>query len=157
MWPPSSCAAGRRLSEVAKSPTQAARPTGWRRRLATGVCGIEDRRERAKNQRRAEDGADTRRVGKFGYEFCMQDAEDKRGYGDDEPDERARRADVEQRALRSNRRANQDESAKRADQRWKWNEVRIAGMNVMMAAGEIVTEFVREQNRKQREREGQVR
>ena len=84
---------------------------GMEKEIGDGRVRIEDRRERVKDQRRAEDGADMRRVGEVGNELCVQDAEDQRGYGDDEADERAGRADVEQRALGSNRRANQDESA----------------------------------------------
>ena len=45
---------------------------------------------------------------------------------------------------------------KRADQRWEGNEVRISGMDVMVAAGEVVAEFMNEQDGEQSEREGQA-
>ena len=86
----------------------------------------------------------------------MQDAENQRGDGDDETDQRADGADVKQCASGADGRAHQNESAERADQRGKGNEERIAGVNVVMAAGEKMAEFMSQQNSEQREGEGQA-
>lgn len=53
-------------------------------------------------------------------------------------DERAGRADIEEGAGGANGRTDHDEGAKGADERRKGNEEGVAGVNVMMAAGEEV-------------------
>jgi len=79
----------------------------------------------------------------------VDDAEDERGNGDQEANERAGSADVEKGTGGANGRTDEDERAERADQRGERNEERIAGMNVVMATREKVAEFVSEQNREQ--------
>jgi len=53
MWPPSSWAAGKRLSEVAKSPTQAARPNRMKQERARAMPGCNPASEEAQEQRSA--------------------------------------------------------------------------------------------------------
>src|SRR5882757_9897224 len=109
------------------------------------------------DERRAENGAGAVGIGEAGNDLCVNDAEDERGYRDDESEERAGCADIEESARGPNRRTNENECAEGADQRREWNEVGIARVNVMMAAGEVVAEFVGEKNREECQREGQTR
>jgi hypothetical protein len=95
-------------------------------------------------------------IGEAGHDFGMQDAEEERGHGDDEADERAGGADVKERSARADRRANHDEGAESADQRWKRNEIGIGGMDVVMAAGEVMAKFVDEEDGEERQRERQA-
>ena len=124
--------------------------------LCDWSVGIEERCESVEDERRAEDGADVIWIGESGDDFGVKDAEDERGHGDDEADERAGGADVKECPARADRRANHDEGAERADERWERDEERIGGMNVVVAAGEVVAELVDEQDGKQRQREGQA-
>ena len=86
----------------------------------------------------------------------MNDSIEEGWDGEDEADEWARSAHIEKRAVGANGGANQDESAERADERRKRKKVRIAGANVVMAAGEEVAEFVGKKNSEQREGEGEA-
>jgi len=91
------------------------------------------------------------------HEFRMNDSVEKSRNGENEAHERARSANVKEGAVGADGGADQNESAERANERWKRKEVRIAGTNVMMAAGEEVAEFVGKKNGKQREGEGEAR
>ena len=114
------------------------------------VCGVgamvKNRREEMQDERSTEDdlvfGRDAEARDKLG----VDDAVDERGNGDEKTDERAGRADVEERARGANGRTDEDKGAERADQRGEGNEERIAGTNVVMAAREKMAEFVSEQN-----------
>ena len=157
MWPPSSWATGRRFREVAKRPTQAARPMGWSKSVPGEMPGWSDGSEETQEQ------AECRRRGrrclrscKAGNDFRVENAVGECGNGENETDERAGSADVEECAGGANRRTNQDESAEGADERGEGNEERIAGANVMMAAGEEMAEFVGEKNGEQSEGEGEA-
>ncbi len=86
----------------------------------------------------------------------MKDAEDERGDRDDKADERAGGADVEERAGGANGRTDEDERAQGADECGEGDEERIAGANVVVAAGEEVAEFVGEKNGEEREGEGEA-
>src|SRR5712691_8356266 len=77
--------------------------------------------------------------------------------GEDETHKRARSANIKEGAVGANGGADQNESAERANERWKRKEVRIAGANMMMAAGKEVAEFVGKKNGKQRKGEGEAR
>ena len=90
------------------------------------------------------------------HEFCMNDSVEKSRDGKDEAHKRARSANIKEGAVGTNGGADQNESAERANERWKGKEVRIAGANVMVAAGEEVAEFVGEKNGEQREGEGEA-
>src|SRR5208283_605035 len=52
------------------------------------------------------------------------------------------------------RRTNQDKRAECPDQRGRGNKHRVAGADVVIAAGEVMPQFVRQKNRQQRYREG---
>ena len=79
----------------------------------------------------------------------MDNAVDKRGYRDEETNERSGCANVKERTSIANRGANKDEGAERADQRGEGNKEWIAGMNMMMAAREKMAQFVDQKNRQQ--------
>jgi len=129
---------------------------GMKKDVANRSVWVEERGESAEDQRSAEDGARVRGIGEAGYDFCVKHAEDERGDGDDEADDRAGCADVEEGAARPDRRANHDESAEGADQRRERDEERVGGMNVVMTAGEVVAEFVDEQDGQQSDGEGEA-
>lgn len=112
-------------------------------------AGVNDPREKAKKQRHAENNVRVRGVNDAGSDLGMKDAKDESGQGKDEADQGAGSADIEEGARGANRRTNHDESAERADERWERNKKWIARMNVMVAAGEEVAEFMGEKNDEQ--------
>ena len=122
-----------------------------------GRMRIEKRRESMNDERRAQDGADVFWIGEAGHDFGVKDAEDECGQRDDESEERAGGADVKECALGSNRRADEDECAECAYEAGERHEIGIAGVDVMVAAGEIVAEFVNQENGQECEREGKAR
>jgi len=135
-------------------------PGGAADRMQEKIAGVravtKQRREELKQEWSAEDEFVVGGDGQAGYEFGVQYAVDERGDRDDEADERTGGAHVEERAIGANGRANEDEGSERTDERGKRNEERIAGTDVVMAAGEEVAEFVSEKNGEQREGEGQT-
>jgi hypothetical protein len=86
----------------------------------------------------------------------MNDSVEEGWDGEDEAHKRARSANIKEGAVGADGGANQNESAERANERWKGKEVRITGANVMMAAGEEVAELVGKKNGEQREGEGEA-
>jgi hypothetical protein len=76
----------------------------------------------------------------------MKDAVHQGGEGEDEADERAGSADVEEGASGANGGAHENESAECADEGRKGNEERIAGVDMVVTAGEEMAEFVGEKN-----------
>src|SRR5579862_991021 len=129
---------------------------GMKKNVCDRRVRIKDRGESAEDEGRAEDGADVIWIGKAGHDFGVKDAEDECGDGDDEADERSGGADVEECASRADRGANHDEGAEGTDQRWEGNEIGIRRMDVMVSAGEVVAEFVNEQDAEKRQSEGQT-
>ena len=113
--------------------------------------------EKSHQQRHTEGDVGVIEIRETGHEFRMNDSVEKSRDGKDEAHERARSANIKKGAVGANGRADQDESAERANERRKGKEVRIAGPDVMMAAGEEVAEFVRKKNGKQRKGEGEAR
>src|SRR5260370_3661585 len=142
--------------QVERSGEQAY-PGGAADGMKEEVCGVsamvKNRREKMQDERSAEDDLVIRWRGEAGDKLGVDDAVDQRGNGDEEADKRSGRADVEQCACGANGRTDEDEGAKRADQRWEGNKERIAGVNVVVAASEKMGEFVSEENRKQCKRE----
>lgn len=118
---------------------------------------MQDHLEKAQEQRSAKDDLGVCGAGESGDVLGVEHAVDKCRYSENETDERARGADIKQRTVGADRRTNQDKCAKGANQRGKRNEKRIAGADVMMAAGEEVAEFVCEKDGKQSEGERQAR
>ena len=86
----------------------------------------------------------------------MKDAINQSGNGEDKADERAGSAYVKKRTRGANRRAHEDERAESADERGEGNEERVACMNVMVAAGEEMAEFVGEKNGQQSDGKGKA-
>src|SRR6266481_3632581 len=108
---------------------------------------MKNRREKMEDERGAENDFVFGGHGEAGNKLGVHDAIDQRGNSDQEADERPRSVDVKERACSANGRTDEDERAERADQRGKGNEKRIAGMNMVVAAGEKMSEFVGEENR----------
>ena len=111
-------------------------------------AGMEEGVEEPEEERNAEDdgvlvGID---VGDSRNKAGMKDAVEKGRDGKDEADQWAGSANVKESAGGANGRAHQDKSAEGADEGWKGNEERVAGANVMVAAGEVMTEFVGEKD-----------
>jgi len=120
-------------------------------------AGMQEGVEKSQQQRHAEGNVSVTEICKTRHEFRMNDSVEKSRNGKDEAHQRARSANIKEGAVGANGRADQNESAERANERWKGKEVRVAGANVMMAAGEEVAEFVGKKNGKQREGEGEAR
>lgn len=117
---------------------------------------VNDPGKEAKKQRHAEDNVRMRGVDDAGCDLGVKNAEEERGHCKNEAYQWAGRADIEERAGGANRRTNHDEGAESADERWEGNEKRIARMNVVVAAGEEVAEFVSEKNDEQCDGKGQA-
>ena len=133
MCPPSSCQSGSRFSAVANNPTHAARPTGG----SSSQFGSASRmRQRDKNRI---SGGLPKTIAAFvctpGTIFALAIANAIAGTANRNPTT-ARRCHVKKRAPRGNRRTNANERAKRAEQRRRGNEIRIAGVNSVIVAGE---------------------
>jgi hypothetical protein len=88
---------------------------------------------------------------------CMQDSVRERGQSKQKTHQWPGSADVKKGARGSNGRADQDERAEGANQSGRGNEERIARMNMVITAGEVMTEFMREQNGQERNRKRQSR
>jgi hypothetical protein len=119
-------------------------------------AGMEHGVDQAQQELRAKDEVDVLQVGEAGNNFCVQDAVDQGGNGENEADQGAGSADVEECAGGADGGADQNECAEGADEGWEGKEERIAGANVMVAAGEEMAEFVGEQDGEQREGEGEA-
>ena len=147
---------GKKIERSGEEPDPGSAADRMQEKIAGVRAVTKQRREKLKQEWSAEDEFVVGGDGQAGYEFGVQDAVDERGDRDEEADERTGGADVEERAVGANGRTDEDEGAQRADERGKRNEERIAGADVMMAAGEEVAEFVGEKNGEQRECEGQA-
>src|SRR5258708_4450404 len=85
---------------------------------------MKNRREELEDERRAENDFVFGGDGEARDELGVDDAVDKRRNGDEEADEWAGGADVEEGARGANGRTDEDERAKRADQRREGNKER---------------------------------
>ena len=133
---------GNRLSAVASRPNHAANPIGCSRSVwLSGMASPEHARGELDQERLSEPQlAFLRSDRRHGRE---RHAEKQRRHGHQEPGNRSGNADVEQHPLARNRFANADEGAERAGQRNRQRqEIRQARVDVIIAAGEIVAEFV---------------
>ena len=111
-------------------------------------AGMEEGVEEPEEERNAEDDGVLVgiSVGDGGDEAGMKDAVEKGGDGEDEADQWTGSTNVKESAGGANGRAHEDEGAEGADEGWKGNEERVAGANVMVSAGEVMTEFVGEKD-----------
>jgi hypothetical protein len=111
-------------------------------------AGMKEGIEEAEEKRGTEDDAILVRVEMSDGrdEAGMKDAIEKSGDGKDEADQWTGSANVKESAGGANGGAHEDEGAEGADKGWKGNEEGVAGANVMVAAGEVVTEFVGEED-----------
>lgn len=129
---------------------------GMKQERAGRNAGMEPRGEETQQQRSAEGHLYTAHVVEAGDNFGVENAVGERGNRQNEPDKRTGSAHVKECANGTNGRTNQNECAEGAHERWEGNEERIAGANVMMAAGEEMAEFMSEENGEQSESEGQA-
>lgn len=127
-----------------------------RKEQRAGVhAGVQEGVKKSQQQRHAEGDIGLVEICEARHEFRMNDSVEKSRDGEEEAYERARSAHIKEGAVGANGGANQNESAERANERRKRKEVRIAGADVVMAAGEEVAEFVGKKNGKQCEGEGE--
>jgi hypothetical protein len=111
-------------------------------------AGTEEGVEEPEKERDAEDDGVLVRIGMGDGRDNggVKDAVEKGGDGKDEANQWTGSANVEESAGGANGRAHEDESAESAYEGWKGNEEGVAGANVMVAAGEVMTEFVGEKD-----------
>ncbi len=123
---------------------------------AGGNAGMQGGSEETQQQWSAEGQVDVPRVVKARNNFGVEHAVGECGNRQNESNERTGSAHVKERTSGANRRTNQNECAEGAHERRKGNKKWIAGADVMMTAGEEMTELMGEQNGEQSEREGQA-
>lgn len=142
---------GQEVQRCGKQPDPGGAADGVKQERGWGDAWVKPGGESTKQQRNAEDKIDvgTSNIGKAGNDFGMKNAVGEGGNGKHETDERAGSADVKEGACGSNRRANQNERTKSADEGGEGNEKWISGANVMMAAGEKVAQLMSEKNGEQ--------
>ena len=155
MWPPSSCQIGSRFSAVAKRPNHAAQPTGFRQQPSHGHVGMKQRGENLHERRNSQQYVGVRL--RVGNDFRHSDRIRNRWNRDDESRHRPGDAHVEESAPRGKRRANANERAESAEEIRRGNEHRIAHIDSVHLARDVMSHFVGEQNSEQREREGNSR
>jgi len=117
---------------------------------------MQDRFQNAQQEGSAIDEFGVGGVSQAGNKLGMKDTVDKSRDGEDEADERAGSADIQQGAVGEDGRTNQDEGAEGAVQVGEGNEKRIGGANVMVAASKEMTELVGEEDGHQGEGEGET-
>ncbi|SRR6266852_636380 len=128
-----------------------------RKEQRAGVnAGVQEGVEKPLQQRHAEGDVGVIEIRETRHEFCMNDSVEKSWDGKNEAHKRARSANIKEGTVGADGGADQNESAERANERWKGKEVRIAGANVMVAAGEEVAEFMGKKNGEQRKGEGEA-
>ena len=111
--------------------------------------------EKSKQERRTKDQVHVLQVGEARDGFGVQNAISEGWDGEDKADKRSGSTYIEQRSRGTNGRTNQDESAEGAHKRGERHKERIAGADVVMAASEVMTEFVCEKDGQERESERQ--
>jgi len=119
---------------------------GRKEKRAGVEAGAQQGIEESQQQRHAEGHVGVIEMREAGHEFRMNDSVEKSRDRKGEAHERARSAHIKEGAVGADGGANQNESAERAYKRRKRKEVRIAGTNVMMAAGKEVAEFMGKKN-----------
>ena len=112
-------------------------------------------RENVKDQWRAQHEPGVRRIAETWHQLGVEHTIDQRRQRDDKANQWAGCADVEQCAIGADGGADQNEGSQRANQRGEGNEERVAGVNVMMPAGEEVRQLMHQQNSEQSKREWQ--
>lgn len=143
----------KKIQRSGKQPNPSCTADGVKQNRGWGDARVKPGSEGTKQQWNTKNKVDVgaSEVGKAGNDFGMEDAVSEGGNCKHKTDERAGSADVKQGAGGSNRRTNQNEGAKRADEGGKWNEKRIGSANVMMAASEKVAQLMGEKNGEQGE------
>jgi len=147
---------GQQIERSCKQPNPCGAADGMKQQSARGNAGMHQICEKTKQQRRAEDDFRVARVDKAGNDLGVENAVDQRGNRENKAYKRARSAHVEESPGGADRRANQNEGPKRTDERGERNEVWVTGADVMMAAGEEMTELVSQQDGEQGDGEGEA-
>lgn len=120
---------------------------GMQEEIADVNAGMKERSKEAQDERNAEDDVGVSGVRKSRDNFGVKNSIQECGNGENEADERARCANVEEGASGPDGGADENERSKSADQCGGGNEKRIAGANVVMAASEKMAELMRQEDR----------
>jgi hypothetical protein len=147
---------GQKIEGSGKDADPSGATDGMKQESAGGDTRMEQGGDQSQQEGRAKGKVDALHVGEAGNNFCVPYAVGQGWDGENESYERAGGADVEECARSADWGTNEDERAKCADEGRKGNEERIAGANVMMAAGEEMAEFVGQENGEQCEGEGEA-
>ena len=102
--------------------------------------------EKPQQKRRAIDEFSVRWIGKLRNELRMQDAVEQRGNSEEKTHDGPRSANIKQRAIGAHGRTYHDERAKGAGEIGERNKKRIARINVVMTAGKVMSQFMRQKN-----------
>lgn len=137
---------GEKIEGSGKKADPGGTTDGIKQQSAGSDAGMEHGGDEAQQEGRAKGKVDALHVGETGNNFRMGDAVGQGGDREKEADQWAGSADVEESAGGADRGANEDECAKCADEGREGNEERIAGTNVMVAAGEEMAEFMSQQD-----------
>jgi hypothetical protein len=116
-------------------------------------AGMKDCCKEAQDERNAKNDVGVSGVRKSGNNFGVKNSIQECGNGENEADERARCADIEEGARGPDWGADENERSKSANQRGSWNEERVAGANVVMAASEKMAELMCQEDRHERQGE----
>lgn len=119
-------------------------------------AGMQEKIEKTQQERSAKHELSARWIGESGNELGVEHTIEECRDSEKEAYERARSADIEQRPMGADRRADEDEGTESANQRGEGNKKWIAGTNVMIAAGEEMAEFMRKKNAQQGKGERQA-
>ncbi len=114
--------------------------------IADVDAGMKDRGKEVQDEGNAEDDVGVSGIRESWNNFGVENSKDERGNGENEADERAGCADIEEGARSPNGGSNENECAKSANQCGSGNEEWVAGANMVMAAGEKMAEFMRQKD-----------
>jgi hypothetical protein len=135
-----------RRQEIERSreePDPGGAADGMEKETAGVDTGMNDGCEEAQDERNAEDDLGVSGIRESGNNLGMEDSINECRNGENEADKRARRADIEEGACGTDRGSDENECAKSADERRSGDEEGVAGANMVMAAGEEMTKFMR--------------
>jgi len=110
-------------------------------------AGMKDCCKETQDERNAEDDVGVSGVRKSRDNFGVKNSIQECGNSENEADERARRADIEQGARGPDWGADEDERSKSANKCGSGNEKRITGANMVMAASEKMAQLMRQEDR----------
>ena len=143
-------ARGQEIQRSGEEPDPGGAAYGMEKEIDGVYAGMKDGRKEMQEQWNAEDDVGMGGVRESGNNLGVENSVNQCGNGENEADQRARRADIEQGASGTDRRANKDKRAKGADESGSGNKEGVAGADMVMAAGEEMAKFMRQENRHER-------